>query len=50
MFCNRGSVFLGFALLFCGIGMLIATLLAWGWFMTFLAIAFVVVGTCLALR
>ncbi len=48
MFCNKGSGFLGFALLFCGIGMLIATLLAWGWFMTLLAIAFVVVGTCLA--
>ena len=47
MFCNRGGGFLGLALLFCGIGMLIATLLPWGWFMGIIAIAFIVFGTCL---
>lgn len=45
MFCNRGGSFFGVALLFCGIGMLISELLAWGWFMTLLAIVFIVLGT-----
>ena len=48
MFCNKGNGFIGVALLFCGIGMLLATLLAWGWFMTLLAVAFIVIGTFLA--
>ena len=49
MFGNRGGgSFLGFALLFAGIGMLLSTLLTWGWFMIIIAIAFIVFGTCLA--
>ena len=49
MFGNRGGGnFLGFALLFTGIGMLLSTVLTWGWFMIIIAIAFIVLGTCLA--
>ena len=49
MFNNRGSGnFIGFALLFIGIGMLLSTLLTWGWFMIVIAIALIVIGTYLA--
>lgn len=49
MFSNRsGGSFIGFALLFTGIGILLSTLLTWGWFMIVIAIAFIVLGTYLA--
>ena len=50
MFCNRrevGRIF-GFALLFIGLGMLLSTLLTWGWFMLVIAIILIVIGTYLA--
>ena len=50
MFCNRrevGRIF-GFALLFIGLGMLLSTLLTWGWFMIIIAVCFIVLGTYLA--
>ena len=49
MFCNRreiGKIF-GFAILFIGLGMLLSTLLTWGWFMVVVAIALIVIGTYL---
>ena len=49
MFRNHGGGnFIGFALLFVGIGMLLSTLLTWGWFMIVIAIALIVLGTYLA--
>lgn len=49
MFSNKGrGNFFGFALLFIGIGMLLSTLLTWGWFMMIVAIIFIVIGTYLA--
>ena len=49
MFRNRGTgSFIGFALLFIGIGILLSTLLTWGWFMIVLAVIFIVLGTYLA--
>lgn len=48
MFSNRGGgSFIGFALLFLGIGMLLSTVLTWGWFMIIIALSFIVLGTCL---
>ena len=50
MFCNRreiGKIF-GFAILFIGLGMLLSTLLTWGWFMVVVAIVLIVIGTYLA--
>jgi len=48
MFRNRGyGSFIGFALLFIGIGILLSTLLTWGWFMIVLGILFVILGTYL---
>ena len=48
MFRNQGvGNFIGFALLFIGIGMLLSILLTWGWFMIVIAIAFIVIGTYL---
>ena len=49
MFRNRGGgSFIGFSLLFIVIGMLLSTLLTWGWFMIVIAIALIVIGTYLA--
>jgi len=49
MFDNRGGGrFIGFALLFIGIGILLSTLLTWGWFMIVIAIVLIVLGTYLA--
>ena len=45
---NSGGSFIGFALLFIGIGILLSTLLTWGWFMIVIAIIFIVLGTYLA--
>lgn len=48
MFCSRnGGSFIGFALLFIGIGMLLSTLLTWGWFMIVIAIVLIALGTYL---
>lgn len=48
MFYNRGGgKFIGFALLFMGVGMLLSTLLTWGWFMIVIAIALIALGTFL---
>jgi len=49
MFYNgSGGKFLGFALLFTGIGILLSTLLTWGWFMILIGVIFIVLGTYLA--
>ena len=50
MFYNRKGIekSLGFALLFIGVGMLLSTLLTWGWFMIIIAIILIVIGTYLA--
>lgn len=49
MFRNNGyGGFIGFALLFIGIGILLSTLLTWGWFMLILGVVFIIVGTYLA--
>lgn len=48
MFHNRGGGFIGFAFLFIGIGILLSTLLKWGWFMIILGIGLIVLGTFLA--
>ena len=49
MFYTRGGGnFIGFALLFIGIGILLSALLSWGWFMIVIAFCFIVLGTYLA--
>lgn len=50
MFCNRSEIekAIGFALLFIGLGMLLSTLLTWGWFMIVIAIILISIGTYLA--
>jgi hypothetical protein len=50
MFCNGREIgkLIGFALLFIGLGMLLSTLLTWGWFMVIIAIVLIVIGTYLA--
>ena len=44
---NNGGRFIGFGLLFIGIGLLLSTLLTWGWFMIVLGIVFIILGTYL---
>lgn len=49
MFYNRGrGKTCGFALLFIGAGMLLSTLLTWGWFMMALGVILMIIGIYLA--
>lgn len=49
MFAFRGwfNRIIGIALLFIGVGMLIATLFACGWFMIVLSVVLIIAGCCL---